>query len=291
MGDIQRVQRSAPTAEYLEHVNRDGGVIIEQLFSPDQVDRLNADIDRLLGEVQVGPRYDVDGRGDAIHGSRTKRMTGMTAKSKVFRDEWLQDEKVLELADAMLLPTSDSYWLGEAHVIETYPGQEAQKLHRDLETWSFVTALGPSAPEIQVNFLVALTDFSEEVGATRVIPGSHLWEDYNDRGTPDMTIPAVLKKGDSLMLSGKVSHGGGANLTEDTLRRCILLVFNSGFLMPLEAHPFAVPLEVVRELPPKIQGLLGFRSFPDASHGTGPTWRVEYEDLSLALGLDEKQTV
>lgn len=44
-------------------------------------------------------------------------------------------------------------------------------------------------------------------------------------------------------------------------------------------------------LPPKIQGLLGFRSFPDASHGTGPTWRVEYEDLSLALGLDEKQTV
>ena len=33
--------------------------------------------------------------------------------------------------------------------------------------------ISPTAPEAIINFLVALTDFTEENGATRVIPGSH----------------------------------------------------------------------------------------------------------------------
>ena len=79
--------------------------------------------------------------------------------------------------------------------------------------------MGKSGPMVMVNFLIALTDFTEENGATRVIPGSNDWDDYEDRGTPEMTIPAEMKAGDVIFFNGKVSHGGGANVTENERRR------------------------------------------------------------------------
>ena len=57
-----------------------------------------------------------------------------------------------------------------AQVIEIGPGNAAQMLHRDLENWFPFIAMGPAGPEVTVNFLIALTDFTEENGATRVIP-------------------------------------------------------------------------------------------------------------------------
>lgn len=93
----------------------------------------------------------------------------------------------------MFKEESGAYWLNTAQVIDIGPGNKAQPLHRDLENnYPFVT-MGPSGPEAANNFLIALTDFTEENGATRVIPGSHLWPDFTNKGTPEMTIPAEIK--------------------------------------------------------------------------------------------------
>lgn len=77
--------------------------------------------------------------------------------------------------------------------------------------------------------MIAFTDYTEENGATRIIPGSNHWEDFEDRGTPEQTIAARMKAGDVLLYSGKTAHGGGANLTTDQYRRGVAFAFNPGF--------------------------------------------------------------
>jgi len=76
-----------------------------------------------------------------------------------------------------------------------------------------------------------------------VIPGSHKWS-FEQRGTPDMTIAAELQAGSALLMSGKTLHGGGANMTTNVKRRVLSVAFSPGFLVPEEAHPFVVPLEL-----------------------------------------------
>ena len=39
--------------------------------------------------------------------------------------------------------------------------------------------LGPAAPDVMMNFLIALTEFREDNGGTRIIPGSNRWPDYS----------------------------------------------------------------------------------------------------------------
>ena len=108
--------------------------------------------------------------------------------------------------------------------------------------------------------MIAFTDYTEENGATRIIPGSNHWEDFEDRGTPEQTIAARMKAGDVLLYSGKTAHGGGANLTTDQYRRGVAFAFNPGFLTGEEAYPFLVSMDIVRQLSPRVQRLLGFRS-------------------------------
>ena len=55
------------------------------------------------------------------------------------------------------------------------PGEPAQLIHRD--QWAFDFFPFPTGYEVQCNTIWAMTDFTDENGATRVIPGSHRYED------------------------------------------------------------------------------------------------------------------
>lgn len=290
---LTSVPKETPVAEILTHVARDGGVIVERLFSSHQVKRLNEEIDPHLAAMHVGGHPDASKKDGVrvgtdegfpdFYGGRTKRLTKLISLSETFREECIVDDTLLSLVDGMLLPSADSYWLTTAQVIEIHPGQGAQVLHRDMENYPVFRSMGPAGPEVQINMMVALTEFSEEMGATRVIPASHLWEDFEERGVAEMTIAAEMQPGSGLLISGKVIHGGGANTTLNQTRRGLSFSFNAGYLVPSEAHPFIVPLDFARSLPPKVQMMLGFRTFHNARQRGGSLWQVDYEDLELFL--------
>lgn len=279
---LQRVSRSTSVEKIREIVAGDGGVIIEGLLTADQVARFNTEIEVPLQALAPGSEHELE-IVQEFHGANTKRLTNLVTHSPVFRSEIIDHDLVHALCEATFLEESGTYWMTTAQVIEIGPGNRPQMLHRDLENWYPFVGMGPAGPEITLNFLIALTDFTEENGATRVIPGSHQWPDFEDRGTPDQTIPATMKAGDALFISGKTVHGGGANVTADQYRRGVSFAFNPGYLVGEEAYPFLVDRDVVRTLPERVQRILGFRSqYPLGSPGL---WQVDYRELGDYLGL------
>ncbi|MFJ6516983.1 ectoine hydroxylase-related dioxygenase (phytanoyl-CoA dioxygenase family) [Streptomyces filamentosus] len=279
---LTSVANDTPAEEILDIVTRDGGVIIEGFLTRDQIARFNAEIEQPLRALAPGSTHE-DELVAAFHGSNTKRLTNLVTHSATFRSEVIDHPLVHEISDLVFLQESGTYWMTTAQVIEIGPGNQAQMLHRDLENWFPFIGMGPGGPEVTINFLVALTDFTEENGATRVIPASNHWSDFEDRGTPEQTVPAVMNAGDVLLISGKTAHGGGANRTADERRRGLAFAFNPGYLTGEEAYPFLVDEELARTLSPRVQRMLGFRSqYPTGSPGL---WQVDYADLGDHLGL------
>ncbi|WP_330255744.1 phytanoyl-CoA dioxygenase family protein [Nocardia sp. NBC_00565] len=279
---LRHVAPTTSVSEILEIVDADGAVIIEGFLSPDQVRRVNAEIDPALEKLGAGSKHDDEFTAD-FHGAQTKRLTNLITLSETFRNEIIDHDLLHALGEAVYRVESGDHWMTTAQVIEIGPGNKAQLLHRDLENNHFAIGMGKTGPMVMVNFLIALTDFTEENGATRIIPGSNQWDDYEDRGTPEMTIAAEMKAGDVIFFNGKVSHGGGANVTDSEYRRGLTIPLQPAFLTPEEAYPFLLDLELVKTLSPRVQKLIGFRSlYPKGSPGL---WQSNYEDISDLLGL------
>ena len=164
------------------------------------------------------------------------------------------------------------------------PGEKAQYLHRDADNWP--TMCRPDAPEVTLSCLFAISDFTAEVGATRVVPGSHRWDDYARRATPDETCQAVMPAGSGVIYTGRVLHSGGANQTTDTWRYGLHVSYVLGWITPEEAGPLSTPWEDVAHLSPRAQRLLGWRSSAVDDSYSARVWTVDYEDVPVGLGLE-----
>jgi ectoine hydroxylase-related dioxygenase (phytanoyl-CoA dioxygenase family) len=270
---LQQIRSSEGREAVLKAVREDGGVIIKGLFTTDQVDRLNEEVQPALDKVGVGSKHSEDWVQD-FYGDNTKRLSNAVTLSKTFRHEFLENELIHQLCEDIYLKDAGGYWMNSAQIIEIGPDSKAQPLHRDQWQFPIFTHCGPEAPEASINFLVALSEFRDENGATRIIPGSHKWKDLGENGTLEDTIPAEMEPGDACFITGKVVHGGGANITKDSLRRCIALVFQCSYLTPEEAYPFMVDKEIAKTLTPRGQRMIGFRNqFLKDSPGV---WKREY---------------
>jgi ectoine hydroxylase-related dioxygenase (phytanoyl-CoA dioxygenase family) len=279
---IPRLSATEDPERIIQTLRQAGALVIEGFLSEEQVQELNHELDGPLQAITSGSKHKVDSTQD-FHGSNTKRLTNITTHSKIFRHQVLENELVHTVAERVFYEDSGTYWMGAAQVIQIGPGNKAQVLHRDQGQYPIFNLLGSKAPEAVLNFLIALSDFTEANGATRVIPGSHMWEDYTDMGSPDQTIPATMKSGDAILMSGKTVHGGGANKTTDEHRRGLAFGLQCSYLTPEEANPFIIKLETVKQLSPRAQRILGFRSqFPKSSPGL---WQSDYCEIADVIGL------
>jgi ectoine hydroxylase-related dioxygenase (phytanoyl-CoA dioxygenase family) len=77
--------------------------------------------------------------------------------------------------------------------------------------------------------------------------------------------------GSAMFYLGSLWHGGGANRTGQP-RLGVILEYVAAWLRPQENHCLAVPRGIVRDLPERLQELLGYNIYPpfvgyvDGSH-------------------------
>ena len=234
----------ADNEEILEVLREDGACVLVDVMDENLKSRVN---DELQPFIEATPH----GRDD-FTGKLTGRTGALVARSEASR-ELVMHSMITDLARQFLEPYTDKIQVHLTQIINIQPGQGVQPRHRDRLAWGGYL---PSDIEPQFNTMWALTDFTEENGATRVVPGSVSWP-TDRRATDEETIQAVMTAGSVLLYSGSVIHGGGENLS-DSDRTGVNITYCLGWLRTEENQYLSCPPHVAKELDPELQELLGY---------------------------------
>ena len=236
---VVKVKPDRSAERVLEDLDRDGYSIIEGYLDPADVSAKKADLQRVLDAVPTG-------RND-FEGFSTRRIYALFAKTRVF-DAQAIDPLVLDVVERRLGP---GFQLSAPVGISIGPGEIAQPVHRDDDVYP----LERPHRDLVVNTMWALDDFTEENGATIVFPGSHT--DTEKKPVESEARRAVMPAGSLMVYLGGLAHGGGANQT-DRSRLGVIIEYCASWLRPQENHFLGVPKQIVKELPRRLQELLGY---------------------------------
>jgi ectoine hydroxylase-related dioxygenase (phytanoyl-CoA dioxygenase family) len=125
------------------------------------------------------------------------------------------------------------------------------------------------------NVIYMLDDFTEDNGATLVVPGSH--RRRIDELTPEVfaaeAVSATGKAGSALVMESRIFHSIGVNRTADVTRHGILAAYGAPFLRPQENWTFSTPRHLVEEASSTLRELLGFRVWRSLGGAQGPYGR------------------
>lgn len=274
MPSLQHLSRQPKLKDIWSAIDEHGGVIIDDFLDPALLTQLRDDFGPLITGHHPGAASGHDFWKD-FHGTQTKRITGLAEVSQSW-GKLLCDPIYKAMADHYL--GVDGYYLNTGQLICIGPGETPQLLHRDELNWP--EAAGRDH-EITVTAIFALTDFTEDNGATVIAPGSHRWPGALPKVEPEQTCRATMTAGSALLYNGKVIHGGGANVSKDQWRVGLHAGFVSGWLRAEENHQLTTSLEAAKTLPEHAQRMLGFRSYtPPKSARLG---MVNYEDAGALL--------
>ncbi len=229
----------APAVQVSGLLRRDGFAVVTGVLDADSLKNTRDDILRVLATTRTG-------RND-FEGFETQRIYSLFAKTRAFDDHAIHP-LVLAVLDDIL----GSYQLSAPQAIHIRPGETAQRLHRD----DGVYPIARPHQELVLNTMWALDDFTAANGATYVVPGSHKWVEQNP-AEDQATARAVMPAGSVMFFVGDVFHGGGANTTERP-RLGVIIEYTAGWLRQQENQYLAVPREIVRTLPRRLQELLGY---------------------------------
>ena len=241
---IEHLSASATPEQVSAVLDRDGVVVVDRLVAPGVMDRVRAELHPYFEATAFGP--------DEFSGRRTRRTGGLVARSATCRELIMNPLVLGTVGDVMKHVTR--FQLHLTQMIAIGAGEPAQMIHRD--QWAYDFFPFPKGYEAQCNTIWALTDFTAENGATRVVPGSNHADDRLEFGESD-TEPAEMACGSVLFYTGSLYHGAGANRSEDT-RIGVNITYNASWLRQEENQYLSVPLEVARTLPVDLLRLIGY---------------------------------
>jgi ectoine hydroxylase-related dioxygenase (phytanoyl-CoA dioxygenase family) len=260
--------RDASVEEIIGTLERDGAVIVRDFLGPSTVDALNSDFEPHIQARALGSwehPNDRIAKGGSFAGKMTKRIGGLAAKSSNFVS-LICHPTFLACADHFLKPNCGSYYLNGSQLMVVGPGSTEQLLHRDEGDWPHFPA---PKPELTINWMVALSDFTAANGATRLVVGSHLWNKCDMTAANSSVTQAVMPAGSVLFYTGKILHGAGANRTTDQWRKGMWFAYCLGWLRQYENQFLASPPAVARNFPKLAQELLGYRTHNPAPRPGG----------------------
>ena len=244
MTNLAYFDADADSDDVLATLREDGACVLVDVMSDELRSRVNSELQPIIATTPTG-RDDFTGR-------LTGRTGALVARSTAARD-LVMHPVTTNLARKFLEPYTDKIQLHLTQIINIQPGQGAQPRHRDRLAWGGYL---PAEIEPQFNTIWALTDFTEENGATRVVPGSVGWPD-DRRAADDETTQAVMTAGSVLLYSGSVIHGGGKNFS-DADRTGVNITYCLGWLRTEENQYLSCPPEIAKSLDHDLQEMLGY---------------------------------
>ncbi|KAK9856889.1 phytanoyl-CoA dioxygenase family protein [Penicillium brevicompactum] len=259
--------RSAKVDDVVKALIQSGGVILRGFLGAEILDQIENDVRPFINA-------DKPWKGDFFP-PETRRVCGLGEKSHAFMENIVGDALYQGVCNSLLTSTHHSYYgqkreestshpqLNNTIVFSIGPGARNQELHRDdMVHHNRLPAI--TADEYQpgrdtgIGFFVAGKKTTKQNGATRFIPGSHLWATETPPAE-DQAVYAELSPGDAFMMLSSCYHGGSANKTDDEERLVYSCFMTKGYLRQEENQYLAVPLEKVREYPLEMQRLIGYQ--------------------------------
>lgn len=231
---------------HVREIAEQGYTIVERVIEPELVDELDAALLRLERAFAVRPGANL------FEGDRTIRIYNLLARDRVFERVPVHPA-VLPIVEQVL---DKGCLVSSLSSISIDPGEDAQPIHAD----DTLINLPRPHPAVVCNSMWALTDFTAENGATRVVPGSHRFAEKPEFGHVYETIPAEMPKGSVLIWNGSLWHGGGANHS-GARRVGIAMNYCAGFIRQQENQQLGIPLDRVRRFEPRLQELAGFGTY------------------------------
>ncbi|NNL84474.1 MAG: hypothetical protein HKP27_02420 [Myxococcales bacterium] len=242
----------SPLEEVLHAIQEDGGAVMTDVLGNDALDAFASELEPYLRATPKGR--------DGFTGKKTQRTGALIARTPICR-EFVMDRRILGLAHEFLGPYAEKLTLHLTQAVAIHPGEVAQLLHRDREAWG--TNI-PREVEPQFNTLWAITDFTAENGATRIVPGSQKWA-WDREAAPEQVHQAEMTKGSVLLYTGTVLHGGGVNRSSDP-RVGLNLTYCLAWLRQQENQYLSCPPHIAKDLDEELQELLGYTQ---ATYGLG----------------------
>jgi ectoine hydroxylase-related dioxygenase (phytanoyl-CoA dioxygenase family) len=233
----------AQIAEHAERVRVEGYSLVEDAIELELIDALSAELLRLEGELGAVPAKNI------FEGLSTVRIYNLLARGKTFERIPVHGS-ILPIVEAVL---DRGCLVSSLSSIAICAGEGAQPLHADDQ---LIPLPRPHVPII-VNTMWAITDFTEENGATRFVPGTHTNPEFPQFGRDIPTVPAAMRRGSVLVYNGSMWHGGGANRTPQR-RVGIAMNYCAGWIRQQENQQLGIPLEVARGFSHRLRELCGF---------------------------------
>ena len=242
--ELRHLPNTVTGEQVADAINREGAVIVDNVLNGGQVDEVMAELRPWMEKTKPCT--------DNFNGRNTRRTGALIARSPICR-KLVMHPLAIGTAEKFLSHAT-SYQLHLTQVISVGPGEPAQAIHRD--QWAFDLFSFPKGYEVQCNTIWAMTDFTAENGATRIVPGSNRFDDRLQFTEAD-TVPAEMSKGSVLFYSGSVYHGAGANRSSSP-RVGLQFIYNLSWLRQEENQYLACPLEIARTLPVELLRLMGY---------------------------------
>ncbi len=240
----------------IEEIKTQGYTVIIDFLSPAQLQAAKRLLPRINGQFL--------GRNN-FEGDKTERIYSLLAYDKVIQDI-VEDSRIMGLCDEFL---EANYLLTTSQSICIHPDETPQPWHADDVFYN----IPRPRPMVGLSTVVAIDDFTPENGGTEIVPGSHLWSDEQINGDyryggserdstfaermQSQSVALEMPAGACVVFAGNTLHRGGENSSTKP-RQALSNQYCQPWARTIENFFLSVPRELVREMNPKLQSLLGY---------------------------------
>ncbi|KAI4274908.1 MAG: hypothetical protein L6R38_006017 [Xanthoria sp. 2 TBL-2021] len=265
---LTKIPATAPTEDIIAVLKRDGGLILTDLVSSQDIAAVNDELEPYVQKAKADTHAAYD-----LVPNQTVMVPGVVGKSPTMA-KIAEFEVIDELRTVTLQKKCTATWEDRIEEFSIGPllnssltyhmsyGGPRQRLHRDDMIHGIHHGGEHSlSNETMLGFMIAGSTTTRENGATMAIPGSHKW-DHTRVPKIDEVCFAEMEPGSAFVFLGTVYHGAGHNSVPDQVRKLYGLFFIPGTLRPEENQFLAIPRSNVLGMSDKMLSLLGYKK-PD----------------------------